>query len=68
MPPKPPRILIEFQSDNDVRFAAKYSDPPPSEGQLEVVGRELIMLAARLRTIRFGEQVGIHVEKAKESQ
>ena len=60
--PKPPRILIEFQGDNDVRFAAKYSDPPPTEGQLEVAGRELISLAERLRSMRFGQQVGVTVE------
>jgi hypothetical protein len=60
--PKPPRIFIEFQGDYDVRFAAKYSDPPPTEGQLEVVGRELISLADRLRNVRFGQQVGIEVD------
>ena len=60
--PKPPRIFIEFQGDNDVRFSAKYSDPPPTEGQLEVVGRELISLADKLRSVRFGQQVGIGIE------
>jgi hypothetical protein len=64
--PKPPRILIEFQSDNDVRFGAKYSDPPPSEGQLEIAGRELIALASRIRDMRFGQQVGVTVEKENE--
>ena len=62
------RILIEFESENDVRFSAKYSDPPPTEGQLEIAGRELVSLANRLRSMRFGEQVGVSVEKSSSKE